>query len=111
MVPHVLQGRSRLGIHDLVIAAGNLLVQSEVAPGRPGPLTDASHKPGKLLSLSLGNYSSFLEPTGQLQQPACLPEEVFTFWGHERDMAWELWTTERDREVLVENGEPGLWGS
>lgn len=26
-------------------------------------------------------------------------------------MAWELWTTERDKEVLVENGEPGLWGS
>ena len=22
-------------------------------------------------------------------------------------MAWELWTTERDKEVLVENDEPG----
>lgn len=42
---------------------------------------------------------------------ARLPEEVFTFWGHERDMACELWTTERDKEVLVENGEPGLLGS
>lgn len=42
---------------------------------------------------------------------ARLPEEVFTFWGHERDMACELWTTERDKEVLVDNGEPGLLGS
>lgn len=25
-------------------------------------------------------------------------------------MAWELWTTDRDKEVLVDNGEPGLLG-
>lgn len=32
-------------------------------------------------------------------------------WGHEPDLAWELWTMARDKEVLVENGEPGLSGA
>lgn len=56
------KGQSLLNSRDLIFDAGILLVQSEGAPGRPGPLTDASYRNVKLY-LPL-RTDSFLESTG-----------------------------------------------